>query len=100
MPDLGTAHPERERTRRILEERAALLACVRESLRPENLLSRRELLVFRLLAHGKSSMQIATELGVAAKTVHSHRRNIGVKLNVRSGGELVRYAIQWAHHRE
>jgi DNA-binding NarL/FixJ family response regulator len=63
---------------------------------PERLLSPRELAVLRLLASGKSSVAIAAELSVAPKTVYSHRRNISLKLGIRSGREIVRYAVHWA----
>jgi len=56
------------------------------------------LAVMRLLARGMSSQQIAAELKVAAKTVHSHRRNIGLKLNVRSARQMVRYAVHWVRN--
>jgi two-component system nitrate/nitrite response regulator NarL len=65
---------------------------------PQKLLSPRELSVLRLLASGKSSIAIATELSIASKTVHSHRRNIGSKLGIRRGRELMRYAIHWARY--
>jgi two-component system, NarL family, response regulator FusR len=63
---------------------------------PESLLSPRELAVLRLLASGKSAVAIAAELSIAAKTVHSHRRNICAKLGIKRGREIVRYAIHWA----
>lgn len=64
----------------------------------QSLLSPREISVLRLLALGKSSLAIATELSIASKTVHSHRRNIGSKLGIRRGRELMRYAIHWARY--
>jgi len=67
-----------------------------DSMNPEKVLSPRELAVLRLLAAGKSAAAIAAELLVAAKTVHSHRRNIGSKLGIKDGREMLRYAIHWA----
>lgn len=63
---------------------------------PERLLSPRELAVLRLLAAGKTAAGIASELAVAPKTVYSHRRNIGSKLRISSGREMIRYAVLWA----
>ena len=77
-------------------ERAALTASFGKGRRPEQLLSSRELAVFRMLAEGRSSTQIADLLRVAVKTVHSHRRNMGIKLNVKNGRELIRYAVHWS----
>jgi len=62
-------------------------------VRSENL-SNREIQVLKLLAEGKSSKEIAALLFIGIRTVHSHRRNINIKLNARKHSELVRYAIQ------
>jgi DNA-binding NarL/FixJ family response regulator len=63
---------------------------------PESVLSERELAVLRLLAAGKTASAIAAELCMAPKTVYSHRRNIGAKLGIASGREMLRYAVHWA----
>jgi DNA-binding NarL/FixJ family response regulator len=65
---------------------------------PEHLLSARELAVLRLLARGKTCTAIAADLGVASKTIYSHRRNIALKLGIDSGRGIVRYAINWARN--
>ena len=62
---------------------------------PDELLSSREIAVLRMLAAGKSTAAIAATLEMAPKTVYSHRRNIGVKLGISSGREMLRYALQW-----
>ncbi len=56
-------------------------------------LSGRELQVFLLLGAGKSTQQIADELGVSMKTASAHRENLKVKLGVSSAPELVRRAV-------
>lgn len=58
-------------------------------------LSDRELEVFRLVGSGRSTGQVARELGLSAKTVQAHRENIKRKLNLESGAELVQHAVQW-----
>jgi DNA-binding NarL/FixJ family response regulator len=58
-------------------------------------LTEREREVLRAVARGCSTQEIATELGMSAKTVDSHRRNIREKLGLGSAGDLVRYAVQW-----
>lgn len=63
---------------------------------PERVLSARELAILRLLAAGKTSDDIAAELNMAPKTVYSHRRNIGYKLGITSGRDMIRYAVHWA----
>jgi DNA-binding NarL/FixJ family response regulator len=58
-------------------------------------LTEREREVLRAIARGCSTQEIAAELGMSAKTVDSHRRNIREKLGLGSAGDLVRYAVQW-----
>jgi DNA-binding NarL/FixJ family response regulator len=58
-------------------------------------LSDREFEVFQLLGQGQGTRQIANHLHLSIKTVEVHRANIRKKLELPSGGELVRYAIRW-----
>lgn len=62
---------------------------------PVDGLTDREREVLRAVARGCSTQEIATALGMSAKTVDSHRRNIREKLGLGSAGDLVRYAVQW-----
>jgi len=55
-----------------------------------NLLTPREREVCMLVAAGRLNKQIAAELGIAEKTVKSHRARVMTKLDVRSVAELVR----------
>ncbi len=61
---------------------------------PLDLLTARELEVFRLLAEGKSAKDIATELDISVYTIDAHRNRIFRKLQLRSSAELVRFAIR------
>jgi DNA-binding NarL/FixJ family response regulator len=62
---------------------------------PVEKLSDREFEVFQLLGQGQGTRQIAKHLNLSIKTVEVHRANIRKKLELASGGELVRYAIRW-----
>jgi DNA-binding NarL/FixJ family response regulator len=57
-------------------------------------LSRRELMIFNLLARGNSVNDIAHQLALSAKTVSAHKINVLRKMKLRSVAELVRYAIE------
>jgi DNA-binding NarL/FixJ family response regulator len=62
---------------------------------PIELLSDRELEVFRLLGQGKGVRQIGEELGVTIPTVNSFRNRIKEKLQLKSSTEVMLHAIQW-----
>lgn len=57
-------------------------------------LTDREREALQLLAEGKSTKEIASELGISVKTVETHRHNIMEKLNLHSVAELTKYAIR------
>ncbi len=59
-----------------------------------DLLTSREQEVFRLLAEGKTSKQIASRLEITPKTADSHRSNIYRKLQIADPMELVRLAAR------
>ncbi|WP_442266224.1 response regulator [Tenacibaculum sp. ZS6-P6] len=56
-------------------------------------LSNREKEILQHIANGKTSKQIAEDLFIAKTTVDTHRKNMIRKLNLNSGNELVKYAI-------
>ena len=57
-------------------------------------LTSRELQVLRLIASGKTSKQVAVELGIAFRTVVCHRYRIFQKLGVHNTAELVMFAVR------
>jgi DNA-binding NarL/FixJ family response regulator len=65
-----------------------------ETAAPTSPVTRREMDVLRLVAHGKYNEQIATALGIAEGTVKNHITNLYDKLQVHSRAELVAYAWQ------
>lgn len=58
-------------------------------------LTRRERQVFKLLAEGATSREIARYLGVSLKTAVTHRTNLMAKLDVHSRAELIKLALRW-----
>lgn len=64
-------------------------------LSPIDLLSDRELEVFRLIGHGYATGDIARELMRSVKTVETHRAHLKDKLGLKNAAELTRFAVQW-----
>lgn len=56
-------------------------------------LSPRQREVLRLIAEGRTTKQIAQELGISVKTVETHRAQLMERLGIRDVAGLVRYAI-------
>ena len=56
-------------------------------------LSPRQREVLRLIAEGRTTKQIAQELGISVKTVETHRAQLMDRLGIRDVAGLVRYAI-------
>ena len=61
---------------------------------PHELLSNRELQVFRLVALGKPLKEIAAELSLSEKTIGTYRMRISQKIGLSTNVELARYALQ------
>lgn len=59
-----------------------------------SILTPREREVLQLLADGNSTKAAARMLGVSAKTIESHRKQIMDKLEIRSIAELTKFAIR------
>jgi predicted ATPase/DNA-binding CsgD family transcriptional regulator len=103
-----------KRTRELLAEGAAFgldaaaaftrqqIAAARRDPRPRvrqerpGGLSRRELEVLRLLAGGRASAEIATELFVSTRTAEHHIQNIYTKIGVSNRASATRWAV--SHH--
>ncbi len=60
---------------------------------PYDRLTEREREVFRLIADGHTSREIADMLFISLKTIHNHRAKIMEKLNIHNKSELIKYAI-------
>jgi len=58
-------------------------------------LSNREIEVFEMIGQGRTTQQIANNLGLSPKTIETHREKIKEKLNLKNSTELNRSAIQW-----
>lgn len=69
-------------------------------LSPIDLLSDRELEVFRLIGHGYATGDIARELMRSVKTVETHRAHLKDKLGLKNAAELTRFAVQWAEREQ
>jgi PAS domain S-box-containing protein len=57
-------------------------------------LTRRERQVLALIAEGKSTKEVAADLGIAFKTADAHRNRIYQKLDIHGIAAAVRYAIR------
>jgi DNA-binding NarL/FixJ family response regulator len=78
-----------------------LKSMVSQRQQPTNILDKlsdRELEIVRLIGEGFTTREIANDLGISVKTVESHRGNIRLKLKLKSGAELIRFAL--AHRDE
>jgi len=60
-----------------------------------NRLSNRELRVFELIGQGRSTRDIATELGLDRRTIETYRARIKEKLDLKNGTELLQQAFAW-----
>lgn len=59
------------------------------------LLSDRELQVFRLIGSGLGTSRVARELQVSVKTIETHRQRIKQKLGLTTAAELTQRAVNW-----
>lgn len=62
---------------------------------PLDVLTDRELQVFRLIGAGRSTRQIAETLHLSIKTIESHREHVKQKLTIETSAELAQRATQW-----
>src|SRR4029077_11963985 len=82
---------------RIVNRMALRLSSLREPVgsSPVELLSDRELEIFRLLGQGRTTSQIAGDLNLSLKTVQAYCARAKEKFGVTSLTELLRAAIRW-----
>lgn len=74
--------------------RAVIGAYPSKSDSPADALSGRERQVLQLVGEGKSTKEVAKQLGLSVKTVESHRARLMRKLDLHQTAGLVRYAIR------
>lgn len=74
--------------------RAVVDAYLSKSYVASDPLSGRERQVLQLVGEGKSTKDIATQLGISVKTAESHRARLMKKLDIHETASLVRYAIR------
>jgi DNA-binding NarL/FixJ family response regulator len=65
---------------------------------PLDLLSNREMTVFRMIGQGIKTSQIADKLHLSVKTIESYRSHIKEKLKLPTGTDLMKCAIQWVQN--
>jgi two-component system, NarL family, response regulator FusR len=58
-------------------------------------LSERELEILHLIGLGLGTREIAEKLSRSVKTIEAHRAHLKEKLQLKSGRDLVRFAVQW-----
>jgi len=60
-------------------------------------LTPREKEVLKIIGEGKTTKQVAEELGLSVSTVGNHRKHICRKLGLHSTAELVAFAARRSH---
>lgn len=81
-------------TQKILRSRTAKAAD--DGSDPIGRLSDQELTVFERIGNGKSTAEIAEQMGLSIKTIETYRSRIKNKLGLTSSAELVQRAVQHA----
>jgi DNA-binding NarL/FixJ family response regulator len=67
---------------------------IQSSASPTRKPTQREVQIIRLLAAGKSNKEVAVDLGMAVRTVETHRTKIMLKLGFSSLAHLTEYAFR------
>jgi two-component system invasion response regulator UvrY len=62
--------------------------------KPHELLSQRELQVFRSIAIGRTVREVSQELSLSMSTVNTYRARILDKMKMKTDAELIRYALE------
>jgi len=63
-------------------------------------LTDREFEVFQFIGQGLTTSEIGRQLHMSGKTVETHRLHIREKLGLKTGPELLKYAVRWAGAQE
>ena len=63
-------------------------------------LTDREFEVFNFIGQGMTTSEIGRHLHMSGRTVETHRLHIREKLHLKTGPELLRYAVRWAGAQE
>lgn len=87
----GDRYVSAETTQRLVSQALGKRAVTDD---PLEVLTDRELEIFRLIGAGVSTSAIAEQLFLSTHTVDTHRENIKKKLGAKNGAELNRQAIQ------
>ncbi|QHI38136.1 Transcriptional regulatory protein DegU [Kordia antarctica] len=66
----------------------------KKSVTIEGTLTRREKEILRLLAKGRTTIEMAQQLKISKFTIDTHRKNIHKKLGIKSNTGLVNYALK------
>lgn len=85
LNEMGKVYPQLEK---LVDENLFL----KKNFRKFDRLTRREKQIMRLISQGKTSEHIAEQLFISTHTVHTHRKNIWHKLEIKSYTELIRFA--------
>jgi len=72
----------------------------RRNKTPMGSLTDREFEVFQFIGQGLTTREMSAQLHMSAKTVETHRLHIRAKLGLKSGPELIKYAVRWAGARD
>lgn len=85
---MATDHPFVGKVGRMLEENTFL----HKNQNVFSLLTKREKEILKLIALGKNSNEIASQLHISEATANTHRRNIRSKINAQNNYEIIRFA--------
>jgi DNA-binding NarL/FixJ family response regulator len=83
-----------EIARDALAEKAGAGAAEGASSDPYDTLTDREKQVLKLVAEGRSSKEVAQDLGISVKTAMSHREHVMEKLDLHSRTDLIKFALR------
>jgi two-component system invasion response regulator UvrY len=78
-----------------IAEKLGLIPTKISDIALHELLSAREISIFKSLAAGQSISEIASRLTLAATTISTYRSRILTKMNMKTNAELTRYAIEY-----